>query len=64
MTSYEIRLSKGESHPPAVHRVRRVSDFAAIRNARKIAESGEAVEVWKGEECIYADQRQTLPSLQ
>jgi hypothetical protein len=61
--SCEIRLHKCEGHPPAIHRVRRVSDFAAIRNARKIAETGEAVEVWKGEECIYADRRQPLSSL-
>jgi len=55
MSSYEIRLSKPQSSTPTIMRVRRVSDFAAIRNARAIARDGDTVEVWKGADCIYAD---------
>jgi len=61
MCSYEIRLRKNEGRIEETYHVRRVNDFAAIRNARQIAEEGDIVEVWKGGDCIYADLR--LPSV-
>lgn len=63
MSSYEIRLSKPESPTPTVMRVRRISDFAAIRNARAVAKDGDTVEVWKGEDCIYAGTHQLVAVL-
>ncbi len=64
MCSYEIRLRKREGRAEETFRIHRVSDFAAIRNARQIAKVGDVVEVWRGEDCIYADQRQAFPTLQ
>ncbi len=63
MSSYEIRLSNREETSPKIMRVRRVSDFAAIRNARSIAKAGESVEVWKGAECIYAAPLQSAAAM-
>lgn len=64
MFSYEIRLRKYGRQSDAVYCVRKTSDFAAVRNALKIAESGDGVEVWKGAECIYADHHQLTPAPQ
>jgi hypothetical protein len=63
MSSYEIRLCKREGIASEVIRVRRVSDFAAIRNARAIAKAGDSVEVWRGSECIYTGANQVAPPL-
>lgn len=63
MCSYEIRLRKRQSQAEQTVHVRRVSDFAAIRNARQIAKDGDTIEVWRGDACIYADQQQTLVTL-
>lgn len=61
MCSYEIRLSKGEGLDSSeVIRVRRVSDFAAIRNAQAIAKAGDHVEVWRGRQCIYNTDANTV----
>lgn len=63
MCSYLIRLRRRKSQAEETFHIRRVSDFAAIRNARQAARDGDSVEVWRGEACIYADQRQasTMP---
>ena len=63
MSSYEIRLRKRITDPEAVYRVRRVSDFAAIRKAKKMAGTDGIFEVWKGDECIYAASQQTAAAL-
>lgn len=54
MSSYEIRLRKHKNGPEVIYRVRRASDFAAIRNAQKMAGAESDIEVWRGAECIYA----------
>lgn len=61
MSSYEIHLRKRITDPEAVYRVRRGSDFAAIRNAQKMAGNEGAYEVWKGGECIYAHKGTARP---
>ena len=63
MSSYEIRLRKRITDPEAIYRVRRVSDFAAIRNAKKMAGAEGMFEVWKGDECIYAASQRSVPVL-
>ena len=63
MCSYEIRLRKQDGRTEETYRIRRVSDFAAIRNARQIARDGDVVEVWRGADCIYANQQQSVPTL-
>lgn len=56
MNGYEIRiLDKNRDTKMTVHAAH-VSDFAAVRSARKLAGS-LAVEVWRDLECIYRDQK-------
>lgn len=33
-----------------------LSDFAAIRAARKLCSEGECVEVWRGDVCVYSER--------
>ena len=61
MQTYEIRLHKRQQPTPAIYRMSQISDFSAIRTARRIAENGDAIEVWKELECIYADPLQQAP---
>jgi hypothetical protein len=63
MCSYEIRLSSSDCATPVLIRVRRASDYAAIRNAHSIAKNGDSIEVWRGEECIYTNMQRTIPSM-
>jgi hypothetical protein len=55
MPSYDIRLCKRDGAKPT-YRMTETNDFAAICAARKIAEYGDQVEVWRGMDCIYAAQ--------
>lgn len=52
MPAYEIRLRRQHGEACA-YRANRTSDFAAIRTACSIAAEADAVEVWKGMDCIY-----------
>jgi hypothetical protein len=56
MPSYDIRFLKWRDGAKPVYRITETSDFAAICAARKAAESGDGVEVWRGMDCIYAAQ--------
>jgi hypothetical protein len=56
MPSYDIRLQKRHDGAKPVYRLTESNDFAAICAARKAAESGDTVEVWRGMDCIYAAQ--------
>lgn len=56
MQDYEIRIQKRQAPTLSIYRTPRISDFAAIRTARKLANDGDTIEVWKNMECIYADQ--------
>jgi hypothetical protein len=58
MQPYEIRLHKRQRPTPAIYRTSQISDFSAIRTARRIADDGDTIEVWKDMECIYADPLQ------
>ena len=60
MSSYEIRVSEVVGVSPPTIVLRRVSDSAAIRSARRIAKAGNSVEVWKGGECIYSGTSQAV----
>ena len=55
MPNYEIRLRKRQGGTCA-YRADRMSDFSAVRTAQLIAAGGDAIEVWKGMECIYASE--------
>lgn len=54
MNTYEVRLHKNPDLPPQILYLTQVSDFAAIRTARRMA-AGERLEVWRDRECIYVD---------
>ena len=57
MNAYEILRILNKSHQPKVIvHVAHVSDFAAVRSARRLAGS-QAVEVWRDVECIYRDRK-------
>jgi hypothetical protein len=55
MPNYEIRLRKRHGGTCA-YRANRMSDFAAVRTAQTIAADGDAIEVWKGMDCVYASE--------
>jgi hypothetical protein len=54
MSAYEITILNDAKRPSAIIATVHVSDFAAIRSARKIA-GGHALEVWRDLECIYRE---------
>jgi hypothetical protein len=56
MSEYEIRILKADRSTDTLIEVVHVSDFAAIRAARKFAEA-RPFEVWRGLECIYDGKR-------
>lgn len=56
MPSYDIRLLKRRDGAKPIYRINEINDLAAICAARKAAESGDTVEVWRGMQCIYLAQ--------
>lgn len=56
MPNYDVRLWKRRDGAKPVYRIMKASDFAAICDARRAAEHGDRVEVWRGMDCIYAAQ--------
>lgn len=54
MPSYDIRLLKQRDGATPIYRITETSDFAAICAARKAAENGDRIEVWRGMDRIYA----------
>lgn len=59
MNAYEICILYRSWHTKVTVHAAHVSDFAAVRSARKLAGS-HAVEVWRDLECIYRDQEHGL----
>lgn len=53
MQSYQIRLVK-EGRETKAEYCKQASDYAAIRQARDMAEDCEHVEVWRGSHCLFA----------
>lgn len=52
MNGYEIRILDARRRAVATILTAHVSDFAAVRSARKLA-GNRLVEVWRDLECIY-----------
>ena len=52
MQEYEIRILRADKTTDTVLEVAHLNDNAAIRSARKIAES-RPFEVWRDVDCIY-----------
>jgi hypothetical protein len=51
--NYEIRIRKNGGGP-VIYTGTHLSDVAAVRRARAIAGATGIVEVWRGDDCIYA----------
>lgn len=57
MENYEIRIVM-EGSAPIIYACSHVSDHAAVRRARSLTGKRDAVEVWRGESCVYAQNTQ------
>ncbi len=55
MQNYETRIVHRNGVLSLVAVDRHISDFTAIRAALKLCKEGDRVQVWRGEECVYAD---------
>lgn len=55
MESYEIRLIR-KPGSSVVYASSYISDYAAVRGARMLAEVGDGIEIWRGIHCIYQDE--------
>ena len=55
MQDYEIRIINRDGALSLVAVDRHVSDFTAIRAALHLCKEGDKAEVWRGDECVYAD---------
>ena len=51
MMTYEIRVIRNGG--ATVYNTPQLSDYAAIRRARLLAEDGDIVEVWRGLNCVF-----------
>lgn len=60
MHEYEIRVLKADGSTGSISELVQLSDHAALRAARKLAE-GNPFEVWRGTYCVYGTQDQVLP---
>lgn len=52
MHEYEIRFLRGDRSTATILEVFHISDNAAIRQAKKLAEA-RPFEVWRGLDCVY-----------
>jgi len=52
METYQIHIVKN-GRKIAEEACKQVSDYAAIRHARSLAESSDHVEVWRGGRCLF-----------
>lgn len=55
MSEYQIRILS-RNGKCAAYSCHCTSAFAAVRRAKSIAATGEAIEVWSGMECVFNDQ--------
>jgi hypothetical protein len=51
--NYEIRIRRNGGGP-IIYTGTHLSDVAAVRRARAITGKTDIVEVWRGDDCIYA----------
>jgi hypothetical protein len=56
MQEYEVRILRVPGSPALITSEIQMSDGAAIRHARKLAE-GKPFEVWRGLECIVQSDK-------
>jgi hypothetical protein len=63
MPKYETRVLDCLGQPLLTATSYQASDFAAIRSARRLCDSGEGLEVWREEKCIYSLSPEREPAL-
>jgi hypothetical protein len=61
VADYEIRIPS-DGQPATVLQSYQISDFAAIRRGHALAKVDEAVEVWRGINCLYAARHRPGPT--
>ena len=61
METYQIRIVKN-GRKIADEALKQISDYAAIRRARSLAESSDYVEVWRGSHCLFTGSPMELGS--
>jgi hypothetical protein len=54
MENYEIRIVKKGHSAPFIYACPHTNDYAAVRKARSLVDAGDAVEVWRGLDCVYS----------
>ena len=57
MEAYEIHVLSIYGKP-SVYVSSHASDHAAVRRAKLLAREGDAVEVWRGETCVYSGRNE------
>lgn len=53
MENYEIRIVR-HGHAPILYACPQASDHAAVRRAQSLTGEHDIVEVWRGDNCVYA----------
>ena len=61
MQLYEIRILKTDRTASSIFMTSQASDYAAIRRALRLASDGNAIEVWRGMDCVYSDDDSLCP---
>lgn len=54
MDTYEIRIIRDGMKFPDIFSSSHISDHAAVRRAHALARNGDAIEVWRGANCVYS----------
>jgi hypothetical protein len=58
MEHYEIRVVPS-SGSAKIYTSVYISDYAALRSARLLAQADERIEIWRGIHCIYQEKRES-----
>jgi len=56
MHDYEARIIGSNGNVSLIAASTQFSDFAAIRAARKLCRTGQSVEVWRDDVCVYSER--------
>jgi hypothetical protein len=54
MNDYEIRIVRASDNSQLVITAKLLGDHAAVRRAQMLAGDSDAVEVWRGMNCVYS----------
>ena len=60
MNNYEIRIIRSGMKSPDIFSSSHISDHAAVRRARALADGGDFIEVWRGAICVYSGATETF----